>query len=450
MFCSKCGNQISENSAFCENCGAPVQIPAQTEEIKADTAPYQPKHEEEAFEPEYTQAPASPQEQFPDEPQQYPNQPQQQYPNQPQQYGYGYAPTREKKPMSPKTKKIIIFSAIGAGVLAAILIVLFVVIIPAIKDANTTKIRLADYRTVKFANVNYDDPNAKNEVLDGKIGGAVVWNSKKLAKDIEVDESVAERILSSYANSLSKEQTLNGKSFSSSFSGAKKDDVISATVFWPGDGDGNILNQLAEKSLNSKVDQLEEQYDIKIVRETTTAEIKISDVLEKQNITVTEPVEVDMLGKIVEGNYIEVKPDYGDYCELKTKQFSFEDKGFKFSHDKDSSYVDVYKNGTKLNSVYLSFSDKYYLKNNDKVTISVDSYYVTDLEEHGLKLTRDSIDYTVKYEAETTAPSTAPETTAPTTAPQTTAPATTSPETTADTTAPETTAANTTEATKAA
>lgn len=442
MFCSKCGNQIPENSAFCENCGTPVRIPEQP----ADAASYQPKHEEQTEAPEYSQAPASPQEQFPDEPQQYPNQPQQQYPNQPQQYGYAPAPAPVKKPMSPKTKKIIIFSAIGAGALAIILVALFVFIIPAIKDANTTKIKLADYRTIRFENIDYDNPSAKNEVLDGKIAGTVVWNAEKLAKDINVDKNVAEKILSNYANSLSKEHKLNGKSFSSSFSGASKDDVITATVFWPGDGDGNILSQLAEKSINNRVEQLEDQYDIKIVRETTTAEIKISDVLEEQNITVTQPVEVDMLGKIVDGGYIEVVPDYDEYCELKTKKFSFEDNGFKFTHDIGSGDVNILKDGKEIASVYLNFSDKYYLKNNDKVTISIDSYYVTSLEEKGLKLTRDIIDYTVKYEAETTAPTTEPETTAPTTAPATTAPETTAPVTTA----PETTAASTTEATKAA
>lgn len=442
MFCSKCGNQIPENSAFCENCGTPVRIPEQP----AGDASYQPKHEEQTEAPEYSQAPASPQEQFPDEPQQYPNQPQQQYPNQPQQYGYAPAPAPVKKPMSPKTKKIIIFSAIGAGALAIILVALFVFIIPAIKDANTTKIKLADYRTIRFENIDYDNPSAKNEVLDGKIAGTVVWNAEKLAKDINVDKNVAEKILSNYANSLSKEHKLNGKSFSSSFSGASKDDIITATVFWPGDGDGNILSQLAEKSINNRVEQLEDQYDIKIVRETTTAEIKISDVLEEQNITVTQPVEVDMLGKIVDGGYIEVVPDYDEYCELKTKKFSFEDNGFKFTHDIGSGDVNILKDGKEIASVYLNFSDKYYLKNNDKVTISIDSYYVTSLEEKGLKLTRDIIDYTVKYEAETTAPTTEPETTAPTTAPATTAPETTAPATTA----PETTAANTTEATKAA
>ena len=168
--------------------------------------------------------------------------------------------------------------------------------------------------------------------------------------------------------------------------------------------------------------------------------------LEEQNITVTQPVEVDMLGKIVDGGYIEVVPDYDEYCELKTKKFSFEDNGFKFTHDIGSGDVNILKDGKEIASVYLNFSDKYYLKNNDKVTISIDSYYVTSLEEKGLKLTRDIIDYTVKYEAETTAPTTEPETTAPTTAPATTAPETTAPATTA----PETTAASTTEATKAA
>ena len=330
--------------------------------------------------------------------------------------------------------------------MAIILVALFVFIIPAIKDANTTKIKLADYRTIRFENINYDDSSAKREVLDGKIAGSVVWNAEKLAKDINVDKNVAEKILSNYANSLSKEHKLNGKSFSSSFSGASKDDVIAVTVFWPGDGDGNILSQLAEKSINNKVEQLEDQYDIKIVRETTTAEIKISDVLEEQNVTVTQPVEVDLLGKIVDGGYIDVVPDYDEYCELKTKKFSCEDNGFKFTHDIGSGDVNILKDGKEIASVYLNFSDKYYLKNNDKVTISIDSYYVTSLEEKGLKLTRDIIDYTVKYEAETTAPTTEPETTAPTTAPATTAPETTAP----STTAPETTAANTTEATKAA
>ena len=235
------------------------------------------------------------------------------------------------------------------------------------------------HRTIRFENIDYDNPSAKNEVLDGKIAGTVVWNAEKLAKDINVDKNVAEKILSNYANSLSKEHKLNGKSFSSSFSGASKDDVITATVFWPGDGDGNILSQLAEKSINNRVEQLEDQYDIKIVRETTTAEIKISDVLEEQNITVTQPVEVDMLGKIVDGGYIEVVPDYDEYCELKTKKFSFEDNGFKFTHVIGSGDVNILKDGKEIASVYLNFSDKYYLKNNDKVTISIDSYYVTSV-----------------------------------------------------------------------
>ncbi len=420
MFCEKCGRPIDDGSAFCNNCGAPVQ---------AQPAQEQPVQEQ----PVQTQAPASPQEQFPDGS---------------QQYGYSYAPAAPaapKQPMSPKTKKIILFSAIGAGVLAVILVLLFVVIIPMIKDANTTKISLADYRTVQFDNVDYDNKSAENEVLEGKIGGKMVWNYKKLANDIKVDLSTAKNIVKNYVSYLSTEQTLNGETFSRSFSDASKNDVIKVTVYWPGD-DGTIINEFTKNSLDEKVDKLEEQFDIKIKRETTTAEIKISDVLEEQKVSVKEPVKVDLLGKIVDGNYIETYSNYSEYCNVRLKPFSIEDNGYTFKHKSNSSYVVVCKNEKELKSLYISFSSRSYLRDGDITTLSIGEDDANSLEKIGITLTKTSIDYTVKYEAETTAPTTEPETTAPTTAPATTAPETTAP----STTAPETTAANTTEATKAA
>lgn len=441
MFCSKCGSPIPDNSAFCENCGSPVSLPEQPAEKTVDTAPVQTQPEEQptAATPEYPQEPASPQEQFPDEP---------------QQYGYSYQPAppaAPKKPMSPNTKKIIIFSAIGAAALAVILVLLFVVIIPAIKDANTTKISLADYRTIQFYDVDYDTKNAENELLNGKISGSVIWDAEKLANDIKTDKTTAEKILKNYASSLSKEQTLNGKTFSTKFTDASKDDVITATVYWPGDGDGNLLSQLAEKTLNDRVDQLEEKYDVKIKRETTTAEIKISDVLEKQNISVREMVEIDLLGKIADNSNIDIQQDYGEYYDVRIKEFSFEDQGFKYTHSKNSSYVAVYRNDKKLCSLSLYLSSTSYIKNGDTITLSFGKRDVSSLEKNGIKLTRDSIEYTVKHEGETTAPTTtAPATTAPeTTAPETTAPQTTAPETTAAPTTEQVTTEAATEATNA-
>lgn len=32
MYCTKCGNELQEESRFCTNCGAPIEIPQQDEE----------------------------------------------------------------------------------------------------------------------------------------------------------------------------------------------------------------------------------------------------------------------------------------------------------------------------------------------------------------------------------------------------------------------------------
>ena len=146
MFCENCGQQIPDGSTFCSNCGAPAGKPAQ--EMPVEQQPVeQPVEQQPVEQPVQEQAPFDPQDQFNASAQQYEP-----------------APAAPKQPVSPKTKKIIMFSAIGAGALAVILVALFVFIIPAISNAN--KLSLADYCTVQFDGIDYDKSSESSSEAD--------------------------------------------------------------------------------------------------------------------------------------------------------------------------------------------------------------------------------------------------------------------------------------------
>ena len=164
MFCEKCGNQINDGDLFCQKCGAPV--PGQTPVQAAEQTAEQVQEVQRAA----SQAP----EQAPQQAQQYapaPEQAQQYAPAPGQAQQVAPAPKAPRKPLSPKMKKIIIFGGAGVAVLAAFLIVLFTVIIPAAREAS--RIDITKYYTIKIDGVDKEEENPWDrlqKVCRGKQG----------------------------------------------------------------------------------------------------------------------------------------------------------------------------------------------------------------------------------------------------------------------------------------
>ena len=126
MFCEKCGNNNSDSSTFCSNCGAKFEQPSQPVAIQ-----YTPPHEQ-----QYAQAPEQqpPLQYYSPPPVQTPDQYSQQPIQQPDQYQYSQQPMQQQytpytmPAPAPQKSKTPIFVAIGiaaTGIVAAIVIVVF-------------------------------------------------------------------------------------------------------------------------------------------------------------------------------------------------------------------------------------------------------------------------------------------------------------------------------------
>ena len=187
MFCEKCGYKNNDNARFCEKCGATLTAP--------NAQPQQPAPQQPAPAP----APAQ--------------------------------PAAPKKPMDPKTKKIILFSAIGAGALAVILIVIFAIIVPVVKNAGA--IDITKYYTVKFDGVTEGEKD--QSVLDGKIEGKFTWDYAKFAKENNMSESKAESLLYNVESCMDIEYFDNKgeETYSRYFDSAFEGDTYKVTFTWP-------------------------------------------------------------------------------------------------------------------------------------------------------------------------------------------------------------------------
>lgn len=405
MFCENCGHQVREGERFCEACGAPLQ----------PIAPVQPAQQ--SFE-----QPVQPVQQSFEQPvQQNYTQPPTPFDAPTQQYEPVTVQPAPKQPMSKKTKMIILFSGIGAAVLAAFLIVLFTVIIPAAKNAG--KLDIKDYITVKF---NVDSADEQKQVTDGKISGQITPDYEKFFQDQKLDPETG-----LYDNALYEfysianvrcEKTAGDKSsddYGEYFYNAKQSDVFTVTIEWP-----NTENGILSESYKRQMERYEQIYGVGFKTENQTFEIKLADALSAQSIAVIVPQEADVLGYIKQNNLIETKGSTDGNLKVSIKEFDAKIGDFSFKHDDGDSDVDIYdKDGKYLDYFYLEFSKSYDLKNGDKVTLNYEKYSVNSVADSGVALTGSEIEYTVKSDAAVTAPAT--------TAPATTAPAASTPATTA-------------------
>ncbi len=297
MFCEKCGNEIIEGNKFCTKCGAPVPANEQPAQAPAAETPVvdnqAPANTEVVTEPvsQEVQTPAV------ENAQQQPV-----IPTAPQNPAYNVnnqtiptAPVTSvskppKKPMSKKAKMAIIFSSIGAGILAIILVVLFFLIIP-----KATKIDPKDYIKVDFDESNRYEGQAAaivsidyEEIIDKYSKNPNIYKVYDIlehcdlsAKVIKADDATPNSIDTTKYDYY-YDTSINCKVYNIS-----SGDTIEVTLTW--DKDQDSLNEIKRYEKNAKIsfDKSDKTFNISVEKE-----------LEKDLITLEESVDVDLFGYI--------------------------------------------------------------------------------------------------------------------------------------------------------
>ncbi len=384
MFCEKCGYKNNDNARFCEKCGATLTAP--------NAQPQQPAPQQPAPAP----APAQ--------------------------------PAAPKKPMDPKTKKIILFSAIGAGALAVILIVIFAIIVPVVKNAGA--IDITKYYTVKFDGVTEGEKD--QSVLDGKIEGKFTWDYAKFAKENNMSESKAESLLYNVESCMDIEYFDNKgeETYSRYFDSAFEGDTYKVTFTWP----KKDATFRSDRVALQHIEHYENEAGVLFKHNDATKEFKLGEALKEKGVTVVKPMDANLLGYIKDNKLIVEDGEPSGKASVSIKPFETKFGDYTFRLQRDSLTVVVTdKDNNEIGGIDMEFSDRTYLKHGDVITLTYDSYDKSNMADKGILLTGDSISYTVTAPVPTTvAPTTvAPTTTAPaTTAPATTVPATTVPATT--------------------
>ena len=402
MFCEKCGNPVNDNDKFCQKCGAPVKplnaAPQQAQPVQAPglTQPEaQPAQAPEltqpeaqpAQAPEFTQPEAQPA-QAPEftqpevQPAQAPGfaQPEAQ-PVQAPGFTQPVQPA-EKKPLPKAAKLGIIFGGIGVAAVAAILVIVFAVIMPMTR----TKIDLTRFVSVEF----YD---YGNNVVDGNISGEFELDKDKIVEAYPhlFDKASARAYLDNalydirveYVDNSDSSHTDYGNKYVT-FSSLKKDCEATVTITIPEKGSYYYEELKTEES------------KIGAGFEGGTVNIKLADAIEADNFTVVDPVEVDLLGYLEKNKLAAVIiTDSGDITmgimpfEEKFGQYTVKNESF------ESYAPSVYnENGDYVTSIYLEFDKKSNLKAGDKVKIkyNTDNSYLA--ENYGLVLSGKEYTYT--------------------------------------------------------
>lgn len=374
MFCEKCGNKMNEGEKFCEKCGNPVSAPvvntanAPAQEAVNNTAPRANTVVNNAV-PQPTAVPKPP-----------------------------------RQPMSPKTKKAILFSSIGAGVVVITLIVLFAFVLPMLN-----RVKVSDYIKVNFDEYSlYEGHASATFMIDSEEIYYINHKADTAVKDLsDYDYKDIESYLNNLNSGSAVSQIISNCDVSVEVKGAsekteetetteevetyvpetntsatvknlKSDDVVVVKLTWDKDEDSIKEIQRAEKAAGISFDTTD-----------ATVEIKISDELEKDQLKLEEVQDVDILEYIAENN-LGVTQGINDIdLSFKIKDFEYEVGDYKLvfvpggyysigyvrAIDKDETYED---STSSYGSVeLLSDNSTSYLSTGDVVTVSTDEQHIT-------------------------------------------------------------------------
>ncbi len=377
MFCEKCGNPLNDNDKFCMKCGCPVEnsnVIQQDNSSEVDTA-QQPSQE--------TVPPVQQTVQIA------------QGVAQPEQGVEQTIQTVQPQPKEKKTFPVKLVAIIGGAVLVvAAIVVTLIVVLNQPKSIKITE----DYIKVEFeddllyngyakAQFSIDYQKIDDELLPEQKSG----NSSKNIDSLD-DWVDALRNYSDYASTSQisfqpliyfcdidayikgseesrKEAEDFGLSYYQSVSNISKDDVIIVKLNWTKDPDDLLAMEKMEKVL-----------DISLDKSDVELEIKISDVLSEQSITLEDCVTLDPVNYITENDLIKTDGIVDGGLCVKILPFEYEQDGYTVKSDGSSNYgyyssyckVSVYDGDSELYTFMVNLSESEQLSDGDVVTVSFD------------------------------------------------------------------------------
>ncbi len=385
MFCEKCGNKLEDNSKFCTKCGNPVaqeqptQAPAQQTE-QPTQAPAQQTEQPTQAPVQQTEQPTQAPAQQTEQPTQAPVQ-QTEAPYQTNQAPIPPAPKAPRQPMPKKIKNLIIFGSIGLGVVIIALIALFAFIIPSISKVDASKYVTVDFETYQLyegkssATVKFDYDKIQEELLDNKnlISQYTALNYVQETLEYCNLEVTVEKADESSTEATGETKSSDYSTYSNYvyLTNLSSTDTVVVKMTWDN-------TEYAQKSISS----YESQSGIRFDHSDKTVTIKVSDMLEKQGITLEESVVVDLLGQIVDGDHLKSVGTKND-ADVYIEDFSFVQGDYKFAYTRENGSFRVTDTAGKEieDSIYVSISNYYSAKVGDEITLSTysDGIYDTNI-----------------------------------------------------------------------
>ncbi len=301
MYCPNCGSEIPEGSRFCQGCGAPI-----AESVQQAQAPN--------YEPQPT--PYQQTQTVGYEPQPTPYQQTAGYEPQPTPYQQtaGYAPQPTPPQKKSKLKLWIILGASATVVIAAVL-VFFLAIFP---ELTARHVNMGDYAKIDFTSKNY---------VNGYIKGTLRLDVEKAYDEIVTDKTkISGYEFSSYFD----------KTFRYEFKKKKQSDTVTERIGY--------------KSKYLNIGDLEKRIGVRF-DEDAVANVKIADEIAKNEITVEEPIKLNLFEILNQCYYTKGLSEKGVSVCMETKEvkkdgFTFRVIGFDGYYGSSSGTVYIEKDKT--------------------------------------------------------------------------------------------------------
>lgn len=377
MFCKKCGNVLNENDKFCMKCGCPVEnsnVIQQDNTSQVNTAqqPYQ--------------------ETVP--PVQQAGQPVQGV-VQPEQVVEQPVQTVQQQPKEKKQFPVKLVAIIGGAVLVvAAIVVTLIVVLNMPKSIKITE----DYIKIEFeddllydgyanAQFSIDYEKIDNELLPEKDNSKYENDLNSVGDWLDAIQDYDEYVLSSQTSfepfiyycdieayiKDSEYSRIEAENFGSGayqdVSNIGKDDVIVVKLKWSDDIDDIEYMELMEKSLGISLDKSDAEF-----------EIKVSDVLSKQSITLKDCTTLDPVKYITDNDLVKtVGIVDGGLC-VEVLPFEYEQDGYTVKSEGSTSYghytsyanVSVFEDESRLYSFRVNLSESEDLSDGDVITVSTE------------------------------------------------------------------------------
>ena len=402
MFCEKCGNKLNDTDKFCMKCGAPVRPVVPVTPQPEQQAPVESQPEEQApveTQPEQ-QAPVEvqPEEQAPVTPQpeqQAPaeTQPEQHAPVTPQPVPAPYPPVQQppvnpqpvppapKKPMSKGTKRAILFSCIGVAAVALFLVLLFTVIIPALRPTFDP----SKYLTMTL--YDYDS----GFIYDGNIAGEISVDTEKIRADYpnilnnDDKEYILDEILLNmtvnYEEKGNKDNTDYGLGYAY-FEGLKKNSVLTVTTSWD-----SLLYSRQEIQ-----DYAGKELGVKLICKDIRKEMRVVDAAKESDVEIKAVTKLDILSYLKNNDLIAAKQDDQKKYRIGIQPFNATIGDVTVSNESFGNLVEVSRGDSEMTIVAFDLPDE--VKAGDNVKIQYSDFNIF-AEGGGLELTGEPFYYTV-------------------------------------------------------